>query len=40
MIAGRDNNFYWALVVVPVWFVGLAFLPTALRSLWRRAFAR
>ena len=37
MIAGRDNNFYWALVVVPVWFVGLAFLPMALRSLWLRA---
>lgn len=37
MIAGRDNNFYWALVVTPVWFVGLAFVPMALRSLWRRA---
>jgi hypothetical protein len=37
MIAGRDNNFYWALVVTPVWFVGLAFVPLALRSLWRRA---
>lgn len=39
MIAGRDNNFYWALVVTPVWFAGLAFLPMALRSLWRRAAA-
>jgi hypothetical protein len=37
MIAGRDNNFYWALVVTPVWFVGLAFVPMTLRSLWRRA---
>ncbi|MXO59071.1 hypothetical protein GRI89_05900 [Altererythrobacter salegens] len=40
MIAGRDNNFYWALVVTPVWFAGLAFLPLTLGSLWRRAFAR
>ena len=37
MIAGRDNNFYWALVVMPVWFVGLAFLPRALTSLWNSA---
>ena len=40
MIAGRDNNFYWALLVTPVWFAGLAFLPLALRSLGRQAFAR
>jgi len=33
MIAGRDNNFYWALVVTPLWFVGFAFLPMAVRSL-------
>lgn len=33
MIAGRANNFYWALVVTPLWFVGYAFLPMALRSL-------
>ena len=33
MIAGRDNNFYWALVVTPPWFVGYAFVPMALRSL-------
>jgi hypothetical protein len=32
MIAGRANNFYWALVVTPLWFVGYAFLPMALRS--------
>lgn len=37
MIAGRDNNFYWALLVAPVWFAGLAFLPMALRSLWGSA---
>jgi hypothetical protein len=33
MIAGRANNFYWALVVTPAWFVGYAFLPMALKSL-------
>ena len=33
MIAGRDNNFYWALVVTPAWFVGYAFVPMAARSL-------
>lgn len=33
MIAGRSNNFYWALMVTPVWFAGYAFLPMALRSL-------
>jgi hypothetical protein len=37
MIAGRDNNFYWALVVTPAWFVGYAFLPMALRSLFASA---
>lgn len=37
MIAGRDNNFYWALVVMPVWFVGFAFVPQALASLWNSA---
>lgn len=37
MIAGRDNNFYWALVVMPVWFVGLAFVPRAVVSLWNSA---
>lgn len=36
MLAGRENNFYWALVVTPAWFVGLAFVPMAARSLWRR----
>jgi hypothetical protein len=33
MIAGRDNNFYWALVVTPAWFVGYVFVPMAVRSL-------
>ena len=34
MIAGRDANFYWALVVMPVWFIGLAFLPRTVAGLW------
>ena len=34
MIAGRENNFYWALIVMPIWFVGLAFVPRAMASLW------
>ena len=37
MIAGRANNFYWALMVTPAWFVGCLFLPTAARSLARSA---
>lgn len=37
MIAGRENNFYWALVTVPSWFVGLAFVPRALAGLWHAA---
>jgi len=37
MIAGRANNFYWALAVTPIWFVGYAFLPMGLRSLLARA---
>ncbi len=37
MIGGRDNNFYWALVVTPCWFIGLAFVPRAVKSLWNSA---
>ncbi|WP_247717914.1 hypothetical protein [Qipengyuania proteolytica] len=33
MLAGRANNFYWGAVVAPAMFIGLAFLPIALRSL-------
>ncbi|MBT2135693.1 hypothetical protein KK137_15240 [Croceibacterium sp. LX-88] len=40
MLAGRDNNFYWALVVIPTWFLGLAFMPGALRDLWRAALGK
>lgn len=38
MIAGRADNYYWGAMVAPGMFVGLAFLPMALRSLWRRSF--
>ena len=37
MLAGRENNFYWALVVTPAWFVGYAFLPMAVKSLGTKA---
>lgn len=37
MIAGRDNNFYWGVTVVPILFMGLAFAPFSLASLARRA---
>ena len=36
-IAGRDNNLYWGLVITPILFMGLAFVPIALPSLWRAA---
>jgi hypothetical protein len=39
MIAGRKDNFYWGAVVAPAMFVGLAFAPMALKSLWRSATA-
>lgn len=38
MIAGRPDNFYWGAVVAPAMFMGLAFAPTALRSLGRAGF--
>ncbi|WP_427964445.1 hypothetical protein [Altererythrobacter sp.] len=37
MIAGRANNFYWGLMVAPAWFVGLYWVPGALRDLWHSA---
>ena len=40
MIAGRDNNLYWGLLITPILFMGLAFVPTALPSLWRAAHLR
>lgn len=33
MIAGRPDNFYWGAIAAPAMFMGLAFAPTALRSL-------
>ncbi len=36
-IAGRDNNFYWGLIVTPMLFAGLAFVPMSLRNLWQAA---
>ena len=36
-IAGRDNNFYWGILITPLLFMGAAFLPVALPSLWRAA---
>ncbi|MEO5598490.1 MAG: hypothetical protein ABIQ66_07705 [Novosphingobium sp.] len=38
MIAGRPDNWYWGMVAAPTMFVGLAFLPMAIPSLWRAAF--
>lgn len=40
MIAGRGDNFYWGLMVAPAMFIGLAFVPLGLRSLWRAAWSR
>jgi hypothetical protein len=33
MLFGRANNFYWGLIVVPAFLVGLAFLPRAFTDL-------
>ena len=33
MLAGRANNFYWGAVVAPAMFIGLAFVPMAVKSL-------
>ncbi len=37
MIAGRDNNFYWGVIITPILFMGLAMTPFAVKSLWQRA---
>lgn len=39
MIAGRPDNFYWGAVIAPAMFIGLAFAPRAMRSLWRTSFS-
>ena len=36
-IAGRSENYYWGAVVIPAFLIGLAFVPAALRDLWRSA---
>ena len=36
-IGGRENNFYWALIVVPAYFVGLVLVPRAFATLMERA---
>lgn len=35
MIAGRNDNYYWGMMVAPALLMGLAFVPTGLRGLWR-----
>lgn len=40
MLAGRENNFYWALMITPAYFIGLAFVPAAVTSLARAARGR
>jgi hypothetical protein len=37
MIAGRDNNFYWGVMITPILFMGAAFIRLGLPSLWRAA---
>lgn len=37
MLAGRANNFYWGMMLTPILFMGAAFLPLGLPSLWRAA---
>lgn len=37
MVVGRDNNFYWGLLITPLLFMGAAFLPASLPALWRAA---
>lgn len=39
-IAGRASNFYWGLLLAPGLFLGLAFAPAAVKSLFRAAVAR
>lgn len=36
-IAGRDENYYWGMLITPCLAMGLAFLPNAARSLLRAA---
>lgn len=36
-IAGREENYYWGFAIAPAMFLGFAFAPRALASLWRSA---
>ena len=36
-LAGRENNFYWGMVIAPTLFLGFALAPRAIASLWRSA---
>lgn len=36
----RPDNFYWACMLQPVWFIGFAFLPRALKDLTQAALDR
>ncbi len=35
----RSQNFYWAIMLLPAWFIGFAFLPRALSDLANAALA-
>ncbi len=39
MLAGRNDNYYWGMIVAPCMFMGLAYAPMALASLVRSATA-
>jgi len=39
-LAGRTNNFYWGMTIAPALFLGFAFAPRALASLWRAAIGK
>ena len=38
MIAGRENNWYWGLMIAPTMWLGLALAPMALSGLFRASF--
>ncbi len=40
MIAGRGDNYYWGSMVAPTMFIGLAFVPMALKSLFAAVSAK
>ncbi|MEO6389164.1 MAG: hypothetical protein ABIT16_03305 [Croceibacterium sp.] len=37
MFAGREDNFYWGMIVTPMLFAGIAFVPRLLAPLWNNA---